>query len=232
MFQQHLRCNDNNNINKNDTLLTNLGFFLHITISAQNISDQTQQRQLKASINRERKILASLSDVKAQLVDNAERLQLALKARKHDNSVIKTLRSELEQALQQANSSKSREAHAMELVAQLRREVKSLTKYAHRAFSEGRLAARRDQHQLGRQMVGGSGLESGEEVGKERLLDQRPIELMPDFATWKRQHNHSHDHSRRKAALPSPSIPTRSIHLRSPMERAVQRGQSKLKFRK
>ena len=120
----------------------------------------------------------------------------------------------------------------MELVAQLRREVKSLTKYAHRAFSEGRLAARRDQHQIGRQMSGGVGLERLDAVDKERALDQRPIQLMPDFATWKREHNHLHDHSRRKAALPSPSIRTQTTHLRSPMERAVQRGQSKLKLRK
>ena len=76
-------------------------------------------RQLRGSMDREKRVLAQLSDVKAQMVDNAQRLELALKARKHDESVIRTLRSELEVALQQANSSKSREAPAMSLVKQL-----------------------------------------------------------------------------------------------------------------
>ena len=102
-------------------------------------------RQLRGSMDRERKVLAQLADVKAQMVDNAQRLELALKARKHDESVIRTLRSELEIALQQANSSQSREAHAMSLVKQLRQEVKALTKYAHQTFTESR------QHHNGQQ---------------------------------------------------------------------------------
>ena len=181
----------------------------------------------------------TLSDVKAQLVDNAGRLQLALKARKHDDSVIKTLRTELEQALQQANSSRAREAHAMELVAQLRQEVKSLTKYAHHAFAEGRATAhggdtqppQRQQQQQSedRAQRGGSARRERE---PPRQHSQERIALMPDFATWKKEKNHVHDHASLKAPLPSNSIPMRNIHLRSPMERAVQRGHTKLKFRK
>ena len=170
--------------------------------------------------------------MKAQLVDNAGRLQLALKARKHDDSVIKTLRTELEQALQQANSSRAREAHAMELVSQLRQEVKSLTKYAHHAFAEGRATANNAQQPQRQHESDERDRRGGNNRDGEQQTSQERIALMPDFATWKRQHNHSHDHTSLKAPLPSNSIPMRNIHLRSPMERAVQRGRAKLKSRK
>ena len=161
-------------------------------------------------------------------MDNAGRLQLALKARKHDDNVISTLRTELEQALQQANSSRAREAHALELVAQLRQEVKSLTKYAHQAFAEGRASASgsnsHQQHKSSEtQPRTRESVDAGERQSQER------VELMPDFATWKRQKNHLHDHSSLKAPVPSNLVPLRNTHLRSPMERAVQRNRTKIR---
>jgi myosin heavy subunit len=178
-------------------------------------------RQLRGSMDREKRVLAQLSDVKAQMVDNAQRLELALKARKHDESVIRTLRSELEVALQQANSSKSREAHAMSLVKQLRQEVKALTKYAHQTFSESTKKQVSESSQYQHQ-------QSHHQTQQHQHHSnpaESTIDLMPTFMEWKNANHITHDHHRDHG---NPDhlkaiVERRKEHLRSPMERAHQR---------
>ena len=175
-------------------------------------------RQLRGSMERERKVLTQLADVKAQMVDNAQRLELALKARKHDESVIRTLRTELEMALQQTNSSQSREAHAMSLVKQLRQEVKALTKFAHQTFSETRKNSSEQQHQSNHH-------HHQQQSSSQSNQQLEALQLMPNFLEWKQQHHITHDHQRDHGNPDhlKPNIERRRVHLRSPMERGSQR---------
>ena len=172
-------------------------------------------RQLRGSMDREKRVLTQLADVKAQMVDNAQRLELALKARKHDESVIRTLRAELEAALQQANSSQSREAHAMSLVKQLRQEVHALTKYAHQTFTDNN----RQQHAVAQPHA------HPQHPQRSGTQDPATIELMPSFTEWKHANHIMHDHHRDQGNpdhLKS-SVERRRHHLRSPLERATDR---------
>ena len=172
-------------------------------------------RQLRGSMDREKRVLTQLADVKAQMVDNAQRLELALNARKHDESVIRTLRAELEAALQQANSSQSREAHAMSLVKQLRQEVHALTKYAHQTFADNN----RQQHAVAQHHA------HPQHHQRSSTQDPATIELMPSFTEWKHANHIMHDHHRDQGNpdhLKS-NVERRRHHLRTPLERATDR---------
>jgi hypothetical protein len=181
-------------------------------------------RQLRGSMERERKVLAHLADVKAQMVDNAQRLELALNARKHDESVIRTLRTELEMALQQANSSQSREAHAMSLVTQLRQEVKALTKYAHQTFSDSRQSKSEVLHQNNVPQYQQTHPHP-HATSRTNAHKNDDTELMPSFLEWKQRRHIMHDHQRDHGNPEhlKAEIKRRKEHLRSPMERASQR---------
>ena len=191
-------------------------------------------RQLRSSLTREGKLIKRLKDVKSQLVDNAERLELALKARENDELLIRTLRAELERALHQASSSRMREQQALQLVEKLREEVKALTKYSHVAFSERRRPAAAAAADVGRAGPRGAPHLTINRMHQESLNTtslssgnsaESMEDVVPDFATWKLTKNIRHDHVVDKG---DPShlkhiVSRRRVNLRTPMERAEQR---------
>ena len=184
-------------------------------------------RQLKVSMEREKRLIQKINDVKFQLVDNARRLDIALKAKQHDENVIRTLRAELRAALQAASLSKQREKRALNLVSDLRNEVEALTKHAHAAFSTHEVeahseapllpssssaSARSQSRTNSRPSTASPMTPSGRRASLQRstVRGAHPAvqggdtvgTLAPllDFATWKKINKITHDHKPNKGS--------------------------------
>ena len=56
------------------------------TITRFRFQYEKNYRQLRGSMERERTVLAQLTDVKAQMIDNAQRLELALQGNSREHS--------------------------------------------------------------------------------------------------------------------------------------------------
>ena len=86
-----------------------------------------------ASAFREKRLIKKCRELNSEIVNNAAKVQTALKLSQEDQNTIASLKREIEKAWKMVDASHEKEARAKETISQLKSEISNLSRTPQRA---------------------------------------------------------------------------------------------------
>lgn len=94
-------------------------------------------RALGKSHEREKKLVKKCKELNSEIVNNATKVQTALKLSQEDQGHISNLRKEIEKAWKMVDIAHEKEIKAKDTITQLKQEVANLSKLVEKVYLQG-----------------------------------------------------------------------------------------------